>query len=185
LSTTAATYRDLRDRPRRSARRRARERCQRRHAFGFAFGRRDQLFVAEAFGGAANASAASSYDVDHDGVSPVSPSVGTGQTSACWAVITPNGRYLNVTNTGSGSITGYRIDFDGTIERLDADGRTGVTGDGSTPNDVIIADGGQYLYTLNSSAPTIGAFRVRPDGSLTPLTFTGGLPVGVTGLASR
>jgi 6-phosphogluconolactonase len=153
--------------------------------FGFAVGRRDQLFVAEAFGGAADASAASSYIVDHDGVSPVSPSVGTGQTSACWAVVTPNGRYLYVTNTGSGSVTGYRIDFDGTIERLDADGRTGVTGEGSTPNDVIVTDGGQYLYTLNSSSHTIGAFRVRFDGSLTPLPFTAGLPVGVSGLASR
>ena len=153
--------------------------------FGFAFGRRDQLFVAEAFGGAADASAASSYHVERDGVSPVSPSVGTGQTSACWAVVTPNGRYLYVTNTGSGSVTGYRIDFDGTIERLDADGRTGVTGDGSTPNDVIVTDGGQYLYTLNSISHTIGAFRVRFDGSLTALPFTPGLPVGVSGLASR
>jgi 6-phosphogluconolactonase len=154
--------------------------------FGFAFGRRDQIFVSEAFGGAENASAMSSYEIDRDGVlSPISASVGTGQTAACWVALTPNGRLAYVTNTGSGSISGYLVDFDGTIELLDADGRTGVTGDGSTPIDVVITDSGRYLYNLNSGTHTIGAFRVQSDGSLTPLPFTGGLPVGANGLASR
>jgi 6-phosphogluconolactonase (cycloisomerase 2 family) len=153
--------------------------------FGFAFGRRDQLFVSEAFGGAANVSAVSSYEVDREGLTPISASVGTGQTAACWTAITPNGRFLYVTNTGSGSISGYQVDFDGTIELLDADGRTGVTGEGSTPIDVVITDGGRYLYNLNSGTSTIGAFRVRSDGSLVALPFTSGLPVGANGLASR
>jgi 6-phosphogluconolactonase (cycloisomerase 2 family) len=153
--------------------------------FGFAFGRRDQLFVSEAFGGAANVSAVSSYEVDREGLTPISASVGTGQTAACWTAITPNGRFLYVTNTGSGSISGYHVDFDGTIELLDADGRTGVTGEGSTPIDVVITDGGRYLYNLNSGTSTIGAFRVRSDGSLVALPFTSGLPVGANGLASR
>ena len=153
--------------------------------FGFAFGRRDQLFVTEAFGGAENVSAVSSYEVGAEGVAPISASVGTGQTAACWAAVTPNGRYLYVTNTGSGSITGYRIDFHGAIERLDADGRTGVTGDGSTPVDVVITDGGRYLYNLNLGSRSITAFRVHSDGSLTPLASTGGLPAGANGLAAR
>src|SRR5262249_9859285 len=89
--------------------------------FGFAFGKRDQLFVSEAFGGAENASATSSYDVDRHGVlTAISGSAGTNQTAACWVVVTPNGRFAYVTNTGSGSISGYAIDFDGTIELLDA-----------------------------------------------------------------
>ncbi len=37
--------------------------------FGFAFGKRDQLFVSEAFGGAENASATSSYEIDRQGIS--------------------------------------------------------------------------------------------------------------------
>ena len=93
--------------------------------FGFAFGKRDQLFVSEAFGGAENASATSSYDIDRQGVlTTISASVGTNQTADCWVVVTPNGRFAYVTNTGSGSISGYAIDFDGSIELLDADGRT-------------------------------------------------------------
>ncbi len=60
--------------------------------FGFAFGRRDQLFVSEAFGGAADQSAVSSYEVDDDGsLHTVSASIGTNQTAACWVVVTPDG----------------------------------------------------------------------------------------------
>jgi 6-phosphogluconolactonase len=154
--------------------------------FGFAFGKRDQLFVSEAFGGAENASATSSYDVDRRGLlTTISASVGTNQTANCWVVVTPNGRFAYVTNTGSGSISGYAIDFDGTIELLDADGRTAVTGDGSAPIDLALTDNGRFLYSLNSGANTIGAFRVRADGSLTPLPFVTGLPPGANGLAAR
>ncbi|MEO7271546.1 MAG: beta-propeller fold lactonase family protein, partial [Vicinamibacterales bacterium] len=97
--------------------------------FGFAFGKRDQVIVSEAFGGAENASATSSYEIGRDGtLTALSASVATGQTAACWAALTPDGRFGYVTNTGSGSISGYAIDVDGQIELLDADGRTGVTG---------------------------------------------------------
>jgi 6-phosphogluconolactonase (cycloisomerase 2 family) len=154
--------------------------------FGFAFGKRDKLFVSEAFGGAENASATSSYDIDRQGVlTTISASVGTNQTANCWVVVTPNGRFAYVTNTGSGSISGYAIDFDGTIELLDADGRTAVTGDGSAPVDLALTDSGRFLYSLNSGTNTIGAFRVHSDGSLAQLPFTGGLPSGANGLAAR
>jgi 6-phosphogluconolactonase (cycloisomerase 2 family) len=154
--------------------------------FGFAFGKRDQLFVSEAFGGAENASATSSYEIDREGIlTTISASVGTNQTANCWVVVTPNGRFAYVTNTGSGSISGYAIDFDGTIELLDADGRAAVTGDGSAPIDLALTDSGRFLYSLNSGTNTIGAFRVHSDGSLTRLPFTGGLPSGANGLAAR
>lgn len=154
--------------------------------FGFAFGKRNQVFVTEAFGGAPGASATSSYDIGRDGtLTSISASVLTGQTAACWAALTPDGRFAFVTNTGSGSITGYAIDFDGQLELLDDDGRTGVTGDGSTPIDVVVTDSGRYLYSLNSGTHAIGSFRIQGDGSLTPLPFAAGLPVGANGLASR
>lgn len=154
--------------------------------FGFAFGKRDQLFVSEAFGGAENASATSSYEIDRQGIlSTISASVGTNQTANCWVIVTPNGRFAYVSNTGSGSISGYAIDFDGTIELLDADGRTAVTGDGSAPIDLALTDSGRFLYSLNSGTNTIGVFRVHTDGSLAPLPFVTGLPAGANGLAAR
>lgn len=96
--------------------------------------------------------------------------------------MTPDGRFVYVTNTGSGSVSGHAIDFDGQIELLDDDGRTGVTGDGSTPIDLVISDSGRYLYNVNSGTHTIGSFRIEPDGSLRRLPFLGGLPTGAVGL---
>lgn len=154
--------------------------------FGFAFGKRDQVFVSEAFSGAPDASATSSYELDRDGLlTTISASVGTNQTANCWVVVTPNGRFAYVTNTGSGSISGYNIDFDGELELLDADGRTGITGDGSGPIDLALTDNGRFLYSLNSGTNTIGAFRTHSDGSLTALPFASGLPTGANGLAAR
>lgn len=154
--------------------------------FGFAFGKRDQLVISEAFGGAAGASAAASYEIDRAGaLVAISGSVATTQTAACWVAVTPNGRFAYAANAGSGSLSGYRIAFDGTIELLDSDGRTGVTGDGSGPIDLAVSGDGQFLYSLNNGAHTIGAFLVAADGSLTPLPFAGGLPAGTNGLAVR
>lgn len=154
--------------------------------FGFAIGKRDQVFVTEAFGGAPNVSATSSYEIGRDGtLASLSATVETGQTAACWAALTPDGRFAYVTNTGSGSISGYAIAVDGHLSLLDDDGRTGVTGDGSTPIDVVVTNDGRYLYNLNSGTHTIGSFRIEPDGALTPLPFATGLPVGANGLASR
>lgn len=154
--------------------------------FGFAFGKRDQLFVSEAFGGAENASAASSYEIDHDGIlTPLRRSVGTNQTALCWLVVTPNGRFAYGTNTGSGSISGYRIDFDGGLALLDADGRTGNTGAGSAPIDLALTESGRHLFSLNGGSGSIGVFRVEPDGSLRRLRFATGLPAGANGLAVR
>ena len=154
--------------------------------FGFAFGRREQLFVSEAFGGAPDQSAVSSYEVDDDGVlQTVSPSVGTTETAACWVVVTPDGRFVYTTNTGSGSITGYEVGFDGELTILNANGRTGITGAGSTPIDLALSRSGHLLYTLNSGTHTIGAFLVTHSGGLVRLAFTGGLPSTANGLAAR
>lgn len=154
--------------------------------FGFAFGGRDQVFVTEAFGGAIDSSATSSYEIGPDGtLTTRGASVGTGQTAACWAAVTPDGRFVYVTNTGSGSISGYGIGFDGSLELLDEDGRTGITGDGSTPIDVAITDNGRYLYNLNSGTHTVGSFRIQRDGSLAPLPFETDVPAAATGLVSR
>lgn len=154
--------------------------------FGFGFGKRGELLVSEAFGGAPGASATSSYDLDRHGVlTTLSASVATNQTAACWLAVTPSGRFAYVTNFGSGSISGYRIDAEGRIERLDADGRTGVTGEGSGPIDLAIPGSGRYLYSLNGGARSIGVFRVARDGSLVALPFFEGLPSGLNGLASR
>jgi len=154
--------------------------------FGFAFGNRRQLFVSEAFGGAPDASAVSSYRVNADGtLHLVSPSVPTHQTAACWVVVTENGRFAYTSNTGSGSISGYEIDDDGALTLLNADGRTADTGAGSAPTDLALSENGRFLFVLNSGTHNIGAFRIRANGQLHPVAATGGLPAGANGLAAR
>ena len=156
--------------------------------FGFGFGKRNQLFVSEAFGGATDGSAVSSYIAHPNGLLElVSPSISTNQTAACWVVVSKGGRFAYDTNAGSGSLSGFSIAFDGTITLLDADGRTGVTGDGTVPLDMAFSTNGQYLYTLNGGDDTIGAFKVDGKGGLTLIAAdaASGLPASSNGLASR
>jgi 6-phosphogluconolactonase len=151
--------------------------------FGFAF-RRDALIVSEAFGGAVNASAVSSYELADDGsLQVISPSVPTTETAACWVVVTRNGRFAYVSNTGSGTLSGYNVSSAGSLSLLDADGVTGVTGPG--PIDMALSVNSHFLYSLNSGDGTISAFRVNHDGSLSPLPGVAGIPSGANGLAVR
>ncbi len=151
--------------------------------FGFAL-RGHDLIVSEAFGGATDASAASSYDLDNDGnLEIISASVPTTETSACWAVVTEGGRYAYTANTGSGTISGYRI-ADGALTLLNADGVTGITGPGSSPADMTLSVNSRFLYCRTGNG-TISGFRVNANGSLSALRSISGLPAGTTGLAGR
>jgi 6-phosphogluconolactonase (cycloisomerase 2 family) len=151
--------------------------------FGFAL-HQNILIVSEAFGGAPDASAMSSYIVGHKALDVVTPSAPTTETAACWVVITGDGRYTYTTNTGSGSVTGYAVGDNGSLAILDADGVTGVTGPGSTPIDEALSRDSRFLYVLNSGTDTVSAFAIEWDGSLTPL---GAVPVAATsvGIAAK
>lgn len=152
--------------------------------FGFAVRGRD-LVVTEAFGGLPDASAASSYNLDRDGdLEIISPTVPTTETSACWAIVTGNGRFAYTANTGSGTISGYRLATDGSLTLLSADGVTGSTGADSSPADMALSLNSRFLYCRNGNG-TISAFRVNATGDLSPLNGIAGLPPGSAGLAGR
>ena len=150
--------------------------------FGFAL-RGHDLIVTEAAGGAANASTASLYDLDDAGnLEVISPSVPTTETSACWVVVTGNGRFAYTANTGSGTISGYRITPDGALALLNGDGVNGITG--SAPADMTLSRNSRFLYSRNGNG-TISAFHVNANGSLSALNGVNGLPTGTTGLAGN
>lgn len=156
--------------------------------FGFAFGKRGDLIVSEAFGGAPGASAVSSYDMSPDGgLTTITASAATGQTAACWIAISGNGKFAYTTNTGSGSVTGYRIGNDGALTILDAGGVTGSTGAGTAPIDLDFSRNSRFLYVLNGSGggAEIDGFAAGSDGSLTPVATATGLPGSSVGLAVR
>ena len=133
--------------------------------FGFAFNQHGVLIVSEAFGGAVDASAVSSYTLGSGGsLDVVSASVPTTETAACWVAVTNNGKFAYAANTGSASVTGFEV-RKASLTILDADGKTGDTG--TTPIDVAVSRNSQFLYTLTAGSHTISAFAVRQnDGSL-------------------
>ena len=151
--------------------------------FGFAFSR-GELLVSEAFGGRPNASALSSYQFDDGGseLSLLSGSVPTDQTAACWVVVAQHGRYAYVTNTGSGTVTGYRVERNGTLTRL-GEGPTAITG--GSPTDADVDREGATLYVLSPSIGQIDLFEVNADGSLTPSGTAPGAPASAAGLVVR
>ena len=148
--------------------------------FGFAFGKRGDLIISEAFGSEPGQSALSSYDLDGDTLTTISPSVPTTQTAACWVAVTKNGRYAYTTNTGSASVSGYQVGRDGSLTLLAAS--AGATG--TTPTDVDLSRNSQFLYALNAGSHNLSAFRVQSDGSLTSLGTFGLLPAGAVGVAA-
>lgn len=148
--------------------------------FGFGFDNKNHLIVSEAFGGAADASAVSSYDVLDGGLATVSPSVGTTETAACWIAVTGNGRFAYAGNAG-GSVTGYEVSPDGSLTILDVDGRTAAPGAGVL--DLAVSRNSQFLYARLGNG-SVGAWAIAADGSLTDLGPVTGLPAGAVGIAA-
>jgi 6-phosphogluconolactonase (cycloisomerase 2 family) len=144
--------------------------------FGFAFDRHNHAVVSEASG------SVSSYLVDSNSFSVISPAVVNGQVAACWIAISKNGKYAYTTNAGSGTISSYSIADDGSLTLLSA--IAGSTGAGSSPVDMAFSNNGAFLYALGNGAHTITMFQMGSDGSLNKLGAIS-VPVGVVGLAAQ
>lgn len=150
--------------------------------FGFAFDRRGNAIVSEAFGG--TASALSSYEVNRRGtIRSISNSIdAAGQRAACWVVITRNGRFAYTTNTASGTISSYAIHRDGSLRLVSSVAATTSAG----PIDMDLSNDGQTLFVLNAGANTLQSFEVdRFTGSLTALETVSGVPAGANGLIAQ
>ena len=154
--------------------------------FGFAFNNAGTLVVSEAFGGALNQSAASSYSAPDNGIlSVISGSVPNSQTASCWVVITNDGKFAFVSNTGSGTISSYRIGADnGSLTLLNPVAVT--TGMGSAPIDMTLSVNSRFLFVLLGGTQSVASFRIGGGNeSLTPVDTAGGLPFGAQGIAAK
>ena len=152
--------------------------------FGFAVDRRGNLLVSEAFGGAAGASALSSYSFSQDAPARpvlVSASVANTQSAACWVVVTPDGRYAYTTNTASGTISQYGVQRSGRLSLLQGVAATS----GAGPIDAALSPSGRALFVLNAGSHSITSFGVAADGRLNGLGSLGGVPAGSSGLAAN
>lgn len=144
--------------------------------FGFAFDRHNHAVVSEASG------SVSSYQVDSNAFSVISPAVVNTQVAACWIAISNNGKFAYTTNAGSGSISSYAIADDGSLTLLNA--TAGLTGAGSSPVDMAFSNNGTFMYTLTNGAHNLTIFQMGADGSLNNMG-TMSVPAGVVGLAAQ
>jgi 6-phosphogluconolactonase len=154
--------------------------------FGFAITQRGQVIVSEAFGGADDASAVSSYQLGGStGLAALSASVPTTESAACWVVLATNDRFAYVSNTKSGSISAYSVTADGRVELVGIDGRAADTGAGSKPLDMAVSRNDRFLYVLEGGTASLGVVRIETDGSLSVLPDVTGLPATSAGLAAQ
>lgn len=148
--------------------------------FGFGFDNKNHLIVSEAFGGAPDASAVSSYKLDRNHLDTVSASVPTTETAACWIAVMGNGRFAYAGNAG-GSVSGYRIAPNGALTLLDADGQTAAPGAGVL--DLAVSHNSRYLYARLGNGQ-VATWTIAANGSLAALPVMGGLPAGAAGIAA-
>jgi 6-phosphogluconolactonase len=144
------------------------------------------LIVQTGAAGSQNASSVSSYLVQAGGtLLPVTGSVPTLGTFACWIALTPNGQFAFVSNTLSSSISGFAIGGSGTVTALPGTVVASLP-TGSNNLDIAVSDDARFVYTMNTGAGTIGIFAVQPDGSLRVIGFASGLSAhsGFEGLAA-
>lgn len=154
--------------------------------YGFAFGKRDELFVSDAFGGAASTGALSSYSLADQG--SLRTIVGTAadyQTAPCWVALTSDGRFAYTTNTGSGTVSGYSVGYAGSLQLLNSGGDSADLGAGSAPIDLAVSNDSRFLYVLGPGTGIIDGFQISLSGALTMNSQVTALPASASGLAVR
>jgi 6-phosphogluconolactonase len=138
-------------------------------------------------GSGGTTAALSSYRIQANGdLTTISASVPTLGAANCWNAITPDGRFVYVSNAGSSTISGFAIGSSGELTPLPGT-VVGTNPAGSGNLDVAISADGKFLYSLNSAGGSIGAFAINADGSLTNLGTVGGLSAGssLNGIAAN
>jgi 6-phosphogluconolactonase len=157
-------------------------------AFAAAFTPGGAVIVSETGPGAANASTVSSYAVRSDRtLVPISSGLATLGTANCWNAVTPDGRFVYVSNSGSASIAGFAIGNDGALTALPGT-IVGSNPGGSANLDIAVSSDGAFLYTLNAAAGNVGVFAIdKQSGALKGLGSVADLPAGagLNGIAAN
>jgi 6-phosphogluconolactonase len=136
--------------------------------------------------GVRNSATISSYSISAKGkLVPASEHVPTFGTANCWNAITPDGKFVYVSNAGTASISGFAIGKNGSLTPISGT-IVGNNPQGSTNLDVAISSDGKFVYTLNSGSGDIGVFEVQSDGTLNNLGTAGQFPKseGYNGIAA-
>lgn len=151
--------------------------------FGFEFGDRDYVFITEANGGGAGVTASYRVNRATGEVSSLVDLIEQGNAT-CWTVLSSDQSIGYSVNTGSDSVSLYRINFNGTLEPFFANNPSRTINTGGAPRDAVLTQDNQHLVTLNNGDGRIRSFRVRRNGSISPRESLT-VPNSVTGLVAR
>jgi len=135
--------------------------------FALTFARNGAALVSETGpAGGNNASTISSFLVLPDlTLSPISAGVATLGNANCWNAVTPNGRWVYVSNAASSTISGFSIGPTGVLTPIAAT-VLAINPTGSTNLDIAVSEDSQFLYSLNTGKGSIGIFAIQEDGTL-------------------
>ncbi len=139
-----------------------------------------QLFVSNAHNGAGLGTVSAYRDGLLGQLSPIGSSpYADGQTAPCWVEISHDGKYLFTVNTGSGNISSYAINPDGSLALI---GSFPIKG-GGADIDARLSPDGKYLLVDGSGMHFVSEFAVN-GGTLTEVPSSPTpLPAGVTSSA--
>jgi 6-phosphogluconolactonase len=138
-----------------------------------------RLYVSNAHG-PAGAGSVSAFSVSNGGALT---SIGgspypNGQTAPCWVEISHDGHYLFSVNTGSTTLSSYRIQGDGSLRYLSS--TPFQSGAGIRPFDARLDVRGTHLYVVDAALNAVSIFRVH-GGDLDELRASPAtLPAGAT-----
>ncbi len=151
--------------------------------FGFEFGDRDYVFITEANGGGQGVTASYRVNRKTGEVSSLVDLIDQGDAT-CWTVLSSNQTVGYSVNTGSGDVSLYRINFDGTIDPFFQNRPNRMIRTGAGPRDAVLTQNNQSFITLNNGDGEIRAFRVRRNGSIARRDAVP-IPKSATGLMAR
>ncbi|MGH3152510.1 MAG: lactonase family protein [Streptosporangiaceae bacterium] len=136
-----------------------------------------QLFVSNAHNGTGLGTVSAYTDGLFGQLSPIGSSpYADGQTAPCWVEISHDGKYLFTVNTGSGNISSYAINADGSLALL---GNAAISG-GGADIDARLSPDGNYLLVDGAGHNFVSVFAVN-RGTLTELgSSPTSLPTGAT-----
>lgn len=109
----------------------------------------------------AGTNSVATFQLDRRGVLHGVDREATGQSATCW-IVGSRDRFF-ASNAGSGTVSAYRVGFDGHLSSL------GTIGTDPGTVDAAVSANGRYLYVQAGKAGQVDAFRIARDGSLTPL----------------
>jgi len=152
--------------------------------FGFEFGVRGALVIAEGVLGNTNASSVSSYALQSpSSLTVLTSSAPTFQTAACWLVLSPDKKMAFTTNPGSDSISRFSLNFDGELT-LERHWRK-LLKRGDRPLDIAVTKDSRALYVLLSGSDKLAMIPIHASRKRVRVAQRLSVPTGANGLAVR